>query len=285
MPESLRTTMPAPPLVAPATIRSASPLERTYPLIAGFGPTYVMSIAPANKASMADGPALKVFQSIFVCCPMALSNQPFALPIMACGCVMLGKAPTRITAFCPKETPVACATKSPRTAKNLALMRPLASVNHHGKNACFGFLTLTLLIAAFGFFHNVGESGTFLDLCDRIPHLQKDLVQLAMRQVAIDQVPQRFGVAKRRQRPIDQPDNLAQANLGRQPAQLISALGAPHAFHHARVLQFQQNQFEKLFRQSFFVRDIANLDRALLVVPRQHHHGLQCVQTLLRDLH
>src|SRR5271170_3521837 len=97
MPESLRTTKDAPPLVAPTTIRSASPLERTYPEMAGFGPIYVMSIAPANRASMAEGPALKLFHSIFTCGPMALANQSLLLPTIACGCVMLGNAPTRIT--------------------------------------------------------------------------------------------------------------------------------------------------------------------------------------------
>src|SRR5271167_4151384 len=65
----------------------------------GLGPTYVMSIAPANNASIAEGPALKVFQSIFTFGPMAFSNQPFAFPTMACAWVMLGNAPTRMTVW------------------------------------------------------------------------------------------------------------------------------------------------------------------------------------------
>ena len=48
---------------------------------------------------MADGPALKLFHSILTLGPIAFSNHPLALPTMACGCVMLGNAPTRMTVW------------------------------------------------------------------------------------------------------------------------------------------------------------------------------------------
>src|SRR5580704_17316789 len=50
-------------------------------------------------ASMAEGPALKLFHSILTLGPIAFSNQPLALPTIACGCVMLGNAPTRMTVW------------------------------------------------------------------------------------------------------------------------------------------------------------------------------------------
>src|SRR5580698_7173930 len=58
-----------------------------------------MSIAPANKASIAEGPALKLFHSILTCGPIALSNHPLLLPTIACGCVIFGNAPTRTTVW------------------------------------------------------------------------------------------------------------------------------------------------------------------------------------------
>src|SRR5258708_34121428 len=60
-----------------------------------------MSIAPANKASMAAGPALKVFHSIFTPGPNAFSKNPVAFPTIAWECVMLGNAPTRIVGTFP----------------------------------------------------------------------------------------------------------------------------------------------------------------------------------------
>src|ERR1700753_2134975 len=89
-----------------------------------------MSIAPAKSASIAAGPALKLVHSTFTCDPMALSKKPLFFPTMACACVMLGKAPTRI-AVCPQAEIEIASTTSP---KNLLLVTLLAS-NHHGEDA------------------------------------------------------------------------------------------------------------------------------------------------------
>ena len=103
--------------------------------------------------------------------------------------------------------------------------------------------------------------------------------------IAIDQSAQLIGIPKGRQRPVNQTDDFAQADLRRRPAQPISALGAAHAFHDARVFQFQQNQFQKFFRQIFFVGNVANPDRTLGIAPGQHHHRLQRIQPFLGNLH
>src|SRR5581483_1873379 len=98
-------------------------------------------MAPANSASIADGPALKLFQSILTCGPMALANQPFALPIMACECVILGKAPTRIV-VCWATTSLTN-RRTNKTANNLIFIGPVAPMNHHRKYAALFCLALT----------------------------------------------------------------------------------------------------------------------------------------------
>ena len=40
-------------------------------------------------------------------------------------------------------------------------------------------------------------------------------------------------------------------------AQLVAALGSAHAFHHAGVLQFEEDEFQKFFWKIFFVSDLA----------------------------
>ena len=64
IPASFLTTKTAPPLATPAIIFRSLPFDAIYPLIAGFGPTYVCSILFANNASMAEGPALNTVVSI-----------------------------------------------------------------------------------------------------------------------------------------------------------------------------------------------------------------------------
>src|SRR5580700_1615462 len=60
-----------------------------------------MSIALANIASIADGPALNAFHSIWTPGPTAFSNWPPARPTSAWACVIFGKYPTRkVRGFC-----------------------------------------------------------------------------------------------------------------------------------------------------------------------------------------
>src|SRR5580693_1617582 len=103
--------------------------------MAGLGPMYVMSIAPANRASIAEGPALKLFHSILTCGPMALSNHPLLLPTIACGCVMFGNAPTRTAVSAPANTPSEKNTKAEN--RNPRLVMRLAS-SYHRQHAGFG---------------------------------------------------------------------------------------------------------------------------------------------------
>ena len=84
------TTNAAPLLVAPATIRSASPLDLTKALMAGLGPMNVASMAPESSDSIAAGPALKVVVSSLVS-PSASWNVPFFTPSTAEAWVTFGK--------------------------------------------------------------------------------------------------------------------------------------------------------------------------------------------------
>ncbi len=85
-----RTTSCAPPDVEPATMRTASPFDFTKLLIAGLGPMNVASMAPALRASIAAGPALKTCV-VSVVSPRASSNWPPATPTSAGAWVTFAK--------------------------------------------------------------------------------------------------------------------------------------------------------------------------------------------------
>ena len=94
-------------------------------------------MAPAKSASIAAGPALNVFQSIFTPGPRALSKKPLAFPTIAWECVMLGNAPTRIVFA------VRCPQTGRQTRRHIVSHRitliasclfTLRSPPNHGKN-------------------------------------------------------------------------------------------------------------------------------------------------------
>src|ERR1700694_2695585 len=217
-----------------------------------------MSIAPANKASIAEGPALKLFQSILTWGPIALSNDPLFLPTIACGCVILGNAATRITVCAPAN--VASKKHKQVEAKKRLLVMAL-SLRQHRQHTERGSLLpdglpvdgLWMRVSSRPPADQVGQRRILQNPGGRIPYFQKHFVQGAMVGIAIDQSAQLIRIPKRSERAINQTDDLAQPDLGWRPAQAVSAFGATHALHDAGVLQFQKNQLQKFFRQIFFV--------------------------------
>src|SRR5215467_8891002 len=111
-------------------------------------------MAPAKRASMAEGPALKLVHWSFTCGPIALSNHPLALPTIACAWVIFGKAPTRITVWpaCPQASE---ATKIAVRASSERLVTVTASYHHRENAGGIFFLGLR--------FHGFGRSNIIVD--------------------------------------------------------------------------------------------------------------------------
>src|SRR5437764_9187291 len=133
----------------------------------GFGPTYVMSIAPAYRASMADGPALKLFHSIFTPGPSALSNQPLAFPAMPWGWVMFGNTPTRTTVgFCALAINESAAKNTNTRRAQLFIFCPrLLPMDYERQNTrlLFGFLLFALAALFVLAVDDVSQRGVFED--------------------------------------------------------------------------------------------------------------------------
>src|SRR5215471_20125815 len=212
-----------------------------------------MSIAPANRASTAAGPALNVFHSTFTPGPIAFSKNPFALPTIAWECVMFGNAPTRMVVAPCAQLVSAHATHGINSAR-IRLLTFLPAHNH-AQHSRFLLLWSTLLFGALARARRTRDQicqGRVLENLGRgVAYIQKYLVQRPVGLIAVNQHPQLLGIAKRSQRAVNQADDLGQPDVGWFTAQLVSALGAAHALHQARVLEFEQNQFQELLRQIF----------------------------------
>src|SRR5215469_12702381 len=153
-------------------------------------------MAFANSASIADGPALKLFHSTLVSDPMAFSNQPLAFPTIAWGWVMLGNAPTRITVCARTRGANKTAMVS---AISLGMLMPaFSSADHHRQHARFGFFLPTLWRFCRPAIRDIGERGAFQNFRCRIAHIKKYLVEGAVRRVAVDEAAQLLGISQRR---------------------------------------------------------------------------------------
>src|SRR5437660_715002 len=149
---------------------------------------------------------------------------------------------------------------------------PWISVDHHWQDS--GFFGFFLALAAGRFRvlpNNISQRSVLENLGCGIANIEEHLVKRAVLSIAINQAAKLFGVAERRQWAINQADNLAKANFPRRSPQLVPAFSAAHALHNAGILHLKQDELEKFFRKVFFIRNVANANRTLVVVTRQHH--------------
>src|SRR5579871_720457 len=202
-------------------------------------------MAPAKRASIAEGPALKLVHCTLTCGPMAFSKKPLALPTMACACVMLGNAPTRMVLGAPCAK-AAIAEKSVQTNPMIFLVTvflvSLGASDHHGQNAG-GILRLLSAQTALGgsrvlVDNKIRESGVVENVGGRVTDVQKYLVESSVREITVNEFAQVVGVAKRGEGTVDESDNLTEANVGGFAAEAVSSLGAADAIDQAGILEF-----------------------------------------------
>src|SRR5437660_5412822 len=99
-----------------------------------------------------------------------------------------------------------------------------------------------------------------------------------------DQAAELIRISKRCEWTVNQTNDLAEFDLRWCSPQPVAALRTPNAFHDARVLEFQQNQFKKLLRQVAIHGDVPDLDGFVSVSAAKGHYRLQRVKPFLRDL-
>src|SRR5260221_9039649 len=171
-----------------------------------------MSIAPANRASIAEGPALKLFQSILTWGPIAFSNHPLFLPTIACGCVILGNAPTQIELCAPASAP-SKKTNNAETKKSRLVMA--LALSQHWQHNGLGSLPVGLPVnelrtgASRPATDQIGQRRILQNPGGSIPYFQKHFVQCAMVGIAIDQGAQLVRIPKWSERPVIRTKNLA----------------------------------------------------------------------------
>src|SRR6266581_4081134 len=132
----------------------------------------------------------------------------------------------------------------------LRIFAPWISVDHHWQNS--GFFGFFLALAAGRFRalpNNISQRSVLENLGCGIANIQEHLIERAV-----------LGIA------INQADNLAKANFPRRSPQLVPAFSAAHALHDAGILHLKQDELEKFFRKVFFIGNVANANRTLVVV-------------------
>ena len=97
------------------------------------------------------------------------------------------------------------------------------------------------------------------------------------------EVPELIRIRKGCEWAVNQANDLAEFDLLRCAPQPIAAFRTPNTFHDARVLEFQQNQLKKFFRQVAINGNVPYLDGLSSVSAAKSRYRLQRVKPFLRD--
>jgi len=131
-------------------------------------------------------------------------------------------------------------------------------MDEHRQDAGISLFSASLFPRRWRGVGDVGDGRALKNFCGGVAHGKKHAIKGPVLSVAVDQASQLIGITERRKRAVDQADDFTQADVRRLTPQLVSPFGAADAFDDAGVLELEQNQFEKLFRQLFLIRDVAD---------------------------
>src|ERR1700722_3454112 len=92
---------------------------------------------------------------------------------------------------------------------------------------------------------------------------------------------QTFSIFKGSEGSVDRAYDLPKKNLRRVAFGAIAAFCAALALDETSVLELEENEFQKLFRQIFGGRNLAYLDGPFLIPARQKDEGFEGIQAFL----
>lgn len=124
---------------------------------------------------------------------------------------------------------------------------------------------------------DVGECRVVEYTCRGISHVQEDLVKCAVLNIPCYQHPQLIHIPKRGEWSTHHTNDVAESDLGWSTPQPPPACTAARALNDPGLLQFEQDQTEKFYRQVTFRSYVPNCTGSLLVSSRKRHQGVQCV--------
>src|SRR5208282_1844088 len=119
--------------------------------------------------------------------------------------------------------------------------------------------------------NNVGQAGVLENTGRCVSHVQEYSVEFAMVYILRHKISQSIRIPKRGERSVHHTNDLAKSNLGWTTPQPPPARTAARALYDPGMLQFEQDQREKFYRQVTLRSYVPNFDWSLLVSPRERH--------------
>jgi hypothetical protein len=130
----------------------------------------------------------------------------------------------------------------------------------------------------------VGERGVVEDGGGCVPYLQEELEEAGVAGLGPHAAGQLGGVAERGERPVEEPHDVPDDDLGGRPAKAVAAHTPPQARHDPGVLEGQEDRLEELPRNPLPRGDLVSRHGSFVPPLGEVEERLEGVEAALRYL-
>ena len=130
----------------------------------------------------------------------------------------------------------------------------------------------------------VGQRGVVEDGGGGVANLEEELEEAGVAGLGSDQSAELDGVAERGERPVEEPHDVSDDDLGGRAAKVVAAVPAPAALHDPGVLEGQEDRLEELLGNPLARGDLVGRDGPSAPPFREVDERLEGVEAALGDL-
>lgn len=132
-------------------------------------------------------------------------------------------------------------------------------------------------------FEEVGQGGVVEDGRGGVANLEEELEEAGVTGLGPYQAGQLGGVAERGERPVEEPDDVSDDDLGGRAAKLVAPFPAPSALYDPGVLEGQEDRFEELLGNPLALGDLVARDGPSVPPFREMDERLEGIEAALGD--
>ena len=132
-------------------------------------------------------------------------------------------------------------------------------------------------------FEEVGQGGVVEDGGGGVSNVEEEVEEAGVARLGPHQARELGGIAERGERPVEEPHDVSDDDLGGRVAKLVAPLPAPSALHDPGVLEGQEDRLEELLGNPLALGDLVGRDRPSVPPFREVEERLEGIETALGD--
>jgi hypothetical protein len=130
----------------------------------------------------------------------------------------------------------------------------------------------------------VGQGRVVEDGGSGVTNVEEEVEEPGVTGLGLHEANELGGISERRERPVEEPHDVSDDDLGRRAAKLVASFPSPPAHHDPGVLEGQEDRLEELLGNPLPLGDLVRREDPPVPPFREVDERLKGVETALGDL-